>query len=961
MIQKMIGSIFLFLHLVCVSTWAQSNRKIEIVGHVLESVGKTPLQGTMVRLLDAKGEVIDSTKTSGGRQTGSVITYLSRYSFYVPRNVETRYTIEADADGYDPGYIEVKIENLGRREMKKELPDICLMRARLLDEVTVTATKVKFYHKLDTLVYDASAFQLAEGSMLDALVSQLPGVELKDNGQIFVNGKYVESLLLNGRDFFGKDNQLMLDNLGAYAVKDISVYERTGKKSEFYGRDMGDKDFVMDVRLKKEYQHGWMVNLEGGGGTEDRYMGRAFGLHFTPYSQIALFGGINNVNDKRKPGQNTTWSPDNAPKGNQKTSQAGIDYSVNLNKSQNQVQGNVTFSQVDDRRLANTERTNLLSAGNTYDYQYNHTCQRTTQISQYNYLFLRGKYMTTGITDRFNYTHYKNSSSYSAATFNAEQQAMNRETIDGIYSTAYVDMHNGLMNRSLQNNVQNGHRLSVYLDYNNSFKFKKNSDGFIYDFTGQYIEEKSDLFKDYTINYGKEPTPAYKQNEYYRQPNRSYVLSAHIGYTYRMNENDYVQPEYYFTHKTQDKDSHRYLLDRLEDEGVFGSLPADYPTALDADNSFTSCYHDNTHRLSVRINHWSQRFVYIFTPQVHVFDQSLDYTRGGKHFRVDRNTVSFALAAWTEMLYKFAFKNDPFMGLQPMQTLKLSYLITPRTPDLAYLVPVRDAIDPLNIYEGVESLDNERLHQIELTWELKPQGGFGNTLMLGWHITENMLTRGYGYDSKTGVRTVRSYNTDGNWNRFVNNAISWQFGAKKQFTLSSISRAEQSHMSDMIGIDTSEPMKSTVKNWFLTENLKLDWKLGKQKLGMRADVIWRDTRSTRKDFTPFQATTLNYGLTGMFKLPASFGISTDLTCYTRRGYADNALNTTDVVWNARLSYTACKGRWVFMLDGFDILNQLNNVTYGVNAQARTVTYTNVLPRYTMLHAQYKLNIRPKKR
>lgn len=57
------------------------------------------------------------------------------------------------------------------------------------------------------------------------------------------------------------------------------------------------------------------------------------------------------------------------------------------------------------------------------------------------------------------------------------------------------------------------------------------------------------------------------------------------------------------------------------------------------------------------------------------------------------------------------------MGSQPMQILKLSYLITPRTPDLAYLIPITDATDPLNIYEGVESLDNERLHKIELTWE----------------------------------------------------------------------------------------------------------------------------------------------------------------------------------------------------------------------------------------------------
>lgn len=61
------------------------------------------------------------------------------------------------------------------------------------------ASKVKFYNRGDTLVYNADAFNLAEGSMLDALIQQLPDVELKDNGNIYVNGKYVEELLLNGK------------------------------------------------------------------------------------------------------------------------------------------------------------------------------------------------------------------------------------------------------------------------------------------------------------------------------------------------------------------------------------------------------------------------------------------------------------------------------------------------------------------------------------------------------------------------------------------------------------------------------------------------------------------------------------------------------------------------------------------------------------------------------------------
>ena len=73
---------------------------------------------------------------------------------------------------------------------------------RKLKEVKVTATLVKMVMKKDTVVFNADAFQLAEGSMLDQLVARLPGVELRGNGQIYVNGRFVSSLLLNGEDFF---------------------------------------------------------------------------------------------------------------------------------------------------------------------------------------------------------------------------------------------------------------------------------------------------------------------------------------------------------------------------------------------------------------------------------------------------------------------------------------------------------------------------------------------------------------------------------------------------------------------------------------------------------------------------------------------------------------------------------------------------------------------------------------
>ena len=73
------------------------------------------------------------------------------------------------------------------------------------------------------------------------------------------------------------------------------------------------------------------------------------------------------------------------------------------------------------------------------------------------------------------------------------------------------------------------------------------------------------------------------------------------------------------------------------------------------------------------------------------------------------------------------------------------------------------------------------------------------------------------------------------------------------------------------------------------------------------------------------------------------------------------MNTDNLIWNTRLSYTMLKGRLTWMLDGFDLLGQLDNVTRVVNAQGRIETYANVLPRYTLLHVVYRFNKQPKKK
>ena len=185
------------------------------------------------------------------------------------------YVMRVEKEGFVTEWIPIDPSKAGKSQVELPFNPIYLEpESKKLKEITVTASKIKFYHRGDTLVYNADAFVLPEGSMLDALLEQLPGVKMDDNGVISVNGRRVEYLLLDGKEFFSNDRKLMLKNIASYTVKNIDVYESHDER--FDAARPGQEKLMMDVKLKKEYQKGYIANLEAGYGTSDRWLGRLF-------------------------------------------------------------------------------------------------------------------------------------------------------------------------------------------------------------------------------------------------------------------------------------------------------------------------------------------------------------------------------------------------------------------------------------------------------------------------------------------------------------------------------------------------------------------------------------------------------------------------------------------------------------------------------------------------------------
>ena len=79
--------------------------------------------------------------------------------------------------------------------------------------------------------------------------------------------------------------------------------------------------------------------------------------------------------------------------------------------------------------------------------------------------------------------------------------------------------------------------------------------------------------------------------------------------------------------------------------------------------------------------------------------------------------------------------------------------------------------------------------------------------------------------------------------------------------------------------------------------------------------------------------------------------------YSKRGYADETLNTDELLWNAQLSHSFLRSKALtVMLQWYDILHQQTNFSRTVNANGWRDQEVNTITSYAMLHVSYRLNL-----
>ncbi|WP_166664801.1 outer membrane beta-barrel protein [Pedobacter metabolipauper] len=165
-----------------------------------------------------------------------------------------------------------------------------------LDEVKIVGERPPIVVRKDTIEFNAASFKTLPAAVLEDLLKKLPGVTLNADGSINVNGKKVNKILVDGKEFFGGDLETATKNLPANIIDKVQVTDDKEARQRDPNMIPADIPQVINLKLKKNIKQGAFGRVYGGGGDNELYEAGGIINVFRETTQLTAFGYRNNVN-----------------------------------------------------------------------------------------------------------------------------------------------------------------------------------------------------------------------------------------------------------------------------------------------------------------------------------------------------------------------------------------------------------------------------------------------------------------------------------------------------------------------------------------------------------------------------------------------------------------------------------------------------------------------------------------
>lgn len=154
--------------------------------------------------------------------------------------------------------------------------------------------------KGDTIIYNADSYTNGTERKLEDVIKKLPGVEINDAGQIQIEGKTVEKIMVDGKDFFDGDTKLATKNIPSNAVDKIQVLKNFGDVSQLSGVQNNQDRIAINIKLKEGKKNFWFGDVTAGAGDapdETIYLFQPKLFYYSPKYTINVIGDVNNMGE----------------------------------------------------------------------------------------------------------------------------------------------------------------------------------------------------------------------------------------------------------------------------------------------------------------------------------------------------------------------------------------------------------------------------------------------------------------------------------------------------------------------------------------------------------------------------------------------------------------------------------------------------------------------------------------
>ena len=941
-----------------------------------------PMPGAAVVLLHPK----DSAQAAG-------VSSDLEGKFKLPAVKAGNYILRITFVGYQTYFRNITLPK-GNKSIN--LGEITLQEdSKLLKEAEVTAKLAQVEMKADTFIYNAEAYRMPEGAMLEELVKKLPGAEVDDEGNIKINGKSVSKIMVDGKEYFQNDTKMAMKNLPSKLIKKLKSYDKKSDYTRITGIDDGEEETVLDLSVKKGVKDGWVGNIDGAYGTENRYSGKLNVNRFMDHSYLSVIGSRNNVNDF-----GGRWG--GGGNGITTSTMGGVtfawengkpEYSAGLLK----MGGNVRYNSSDSESESRTNSEMFLPSGSS---QFSNSKNRGTNWNQnFNANFQLEWFpdSLTNIMFRPNFSH-SNGDNYSnshSVTFNGSPFEAGLTDPVEEYKTM-SDPEGIRVNGNERINSGNNYSNNVNGWFQVNRRLVVPGRNLTLNLDGSYSESGNDSHSRSMINYyqRKDIDADYQNTE---SPSKNYSYQGRLSYTEPILKGTVVQLSYQAQYRFQDS---RRELNHIEDlekalqekgltdvsaidlyNGTYNGMDfSNYgidltQLTLDEQNSQYAKYKEFNQSVNLMLRHNSK-----------LGDDSELFFNLGVNWQPQRTEMDYRKrdvdTSVVRHIQNWAPRLNVRWKISNTSQLRVRYFGNMSQPSMTNLIEVMDNSNPLYISTGNSGLKsswndrfnvdyNDYITEKQMGWNINAWG----------NINRRSISNATIYDTASGISYSRPMNIDGNWNAGAWMGFNTAIGKGKYFNLNWNQNINYSNSVGYISSDLDDEAKSyvtgqidmkglfdymdrnsllkksTTRSTNLGENLRFNYRNDILEIGVNGGMNYQHARNDMQKNGNRDTWFFNYGGNFVINLPWNMQLSSDISQQSRRGYDDASMNTNELIWNAQISQNFLKSKNATVsIQWYDILRERSSISRNYSATNRSDTWTNAIHSYAMVHFIYRFNL-----